>query len=104
MLNGLSVIEVSCPRSMLGGQILADLGADVLLIEPPGGSDGRRLGPFLDGRPGLEQSLAWAGLNRNKRGITLDLDTADGQAIAQALLAQADVVIEPAPARCPVHE
>ncbi|GAA5232504.1 hypothetical protein FOZ76_00475 [Verticiella sediminum] len=104
MLAGLSVIEVSCPHSMLAGQVLADLGADVLVIEPPGGAPGRRLGPFLDDRPGLEHSLTWAGMNRNKRGITLDLDSGDGLDIAAALIERADVLIEPAPARCTAHD
>lgn len=99
MLAGLKVLEVSCLHSMLAGQMLADLGADVLAIEPPAGAPGRREGPFLDGRLGPEASLAWQSLNRNKRGITLDIDTPDGQDILIRLAASADVVIEAAPAR-----
>lgn len=99
MLAGLKVLEISCLHSMLGGQILADLGADVITVEPPHGAAGRREGPFLQGRLGPEASLAWHGLNRNKRGITLDLDSPDGAEIFLQLAASADVVIEPAPAR-----
>ena len=99
MLAGLKVLEISCLHSMLAGQVLADLGADVITIEPPQGAAGRREGPFLEGRLGPEASLAWHSLNRNKRGMTLDIDTPDGQDILLRLAASADVVIEPAPAR-----
>lgn len=99
MLAGLKVLEISCLHSMLAGQILADLGADVITIEPPQGGPGRREGPFLDDRLDSEASLTWHALNRNKRGITLDVGTPDGQDIFLKLAASADVVIEPAPAR-----
>jgi crotonobetainyl-CoA:carnitine CoA-transferase CaiB-like acyl-CoA transferase len=99
MLAGLKVLEISCLHSMLAGQILADLGADVLVIEPPHGAPGRREGPFLQGRLGPDSSLAWQGLNRNKRGITLDLESPDGMEIFLQLAESADIVIESAPAR-----
>ena len=94
MLSNLRVIELSSPETMLAGQILADLGADVVSVEPPGGAAGRRLEPFVDDVPGLERSLAWLALNRNKRGITLARDDPDGQAILSALAERADVLIE----------
>ena len=94
MLSDIRVLELSTPGTMLAGQILGDLGADVVTIEPPGGARGRRLAPFIAGRPGLERSLTWHALNRNKRGITLDLGTPDGREIVAALLEQCDVLIE----------
>src|SRR5262249_42892125 len=81
MLDDIRVLEVSAPETMMAGRILADLGADVVLVEPPGGSAGRRLEPFLDDIPGLERSLTWRALNRNKRAITLNLNSADGHAL-----------------------
>ena len=99
MLDGVRVLELSQPQTMLAGQILADLGADVIAVEPPGGAAGRRLGPFLDDRVGLERSLAWHALNRNKRGVTIDVDGTDGRDAFERLAATADVVIEAAPAR-----
>jgi crotonobetainyl-CoA:carnitine CoA-transferase CaiB-like acyl-CoA transferase len=96
MLSNLRVIELSSPETMLAGQILADLGADVVSVEPPGGAAGRRLEPFVDDLPGLERSLVWIALNRNKRGITLARDDPDGQAILSALTERADVLIEAA--------
>lgn len=79
---------------MLAGRILGDLGADVVTVEPPGGGEGRRLPPFIDGRPGLERGLTWHALNRNKRGVTLDIAAPDGRSIAGTLLERFDVVIE----------
>lgn len=100
MLNGLRVLELSAPSTMLAGLMLADLGADVVVIEPPGGAAGRRMEPFLEGRIGLDRSLTWHALNRNKRSLTLDLEGPDGQDVLRRLAATADAVIECAPARC----
>ena len=94
MLDDVRVLEVSAPETMLAGRILADLGADVVVVEPPAGSAGRRLAPFLDGIPGLERSLTWHALNYNKRGVTLDLSSPDGKALMRDLAKKFDVVIE----------
>lgn len=94
MLAGIRVLELSSRETMLAGSILADLGADVIVVEPPGGADGRRLEPFLDGLPGLERSLTWQALNRNKRGMTLAIETPDGVALLRDLVQRFDVVIE----------
>ena len=94
MLDDIRVLEISAPETMLGGQILADLGADVVVVEPPSGAAGRRLDPFFDGVPGLERSLTWHALNRNKRGITLDLGGLDGREIFKSLASRFDVLFE----------
>ena len=94
MLSDIKVLEISSPTTMMAGRLLADLGADVIVIEPPAGATGRRLPPFQDNRPGLEQSLTWHALNQNKRGITLDLDAPDAKFALQALLKDVDIVIE----------
>ncbi len=99
MLDDVRVLEVSAPETMLAGRILADLGADVVVVEPVAGSSGRRLAPFLDGIPGLERSLTWHALNHNKRGVTLDLSSLDGKALMRDLATKFDVVIEAASAR-----
>jgi crotonobetainyl-CoA:carnitine CoA-transferase CaiB-like acyl-CoA transferase len=93
MLADVRVLELSAPETMLAGQILGDLGADVICLEPPGGAAGRRLEPFIGGLPGLDRSLTWHGLNRNKRGATLDLRHPDGAAVFATLASKADVVI-----------
>jgi benzylsuccinate CoA-transferase BbsE subunit len=100
VLNGLRILELSAPSTMLAGLVLADLGADVVVVEPPGGAAGRRMPPFLHKRVGLDRSLAWHALNRNKRSLTLDLDCPDGQDLLRRLAATADAVVEAAPARC----
>ncbi len=94
MLSDVKVLELSAPQTMLAGSILADLGAEVIALEPPGGAAGRRLAPFAGGEPGLERSLTWHALNRSKRGVTLDVAAPDGREILQALVERADIVIE----------
>ena len=98
MLDDVRVLEISAPETMLAGRMLADLGADVVVIEPPAGAAGRRIAPFLDDIPGIERSLTWQALNYNKRGVTLDLFSADGKALMRELAAKFDVVIEAADA------
>jgi benzylsuccinate CoA-transferase BbsE subunit len=79
------------------GKLLADLGADVIKIEPPGGDIERRIGPFYHDDPHPERSLTWFAAHTNKRGITLNLETADGQALWLALVRDADFVVESFP-------
>jgi crotonobetainyl-CoA:carnitine CoA-transferase CaiB-like acyl-CoA transferase len=91
-LAGLKVIELA--HIMAGpvcGLMLADMGADVIKLEKhPGGDDSRRfLPPDIAG-----ESAAFMMMNRNKRGIAVDLKSEDGKAVARRLLERADVVIE----------
>ncbi len=91
-LAGLKVVELA--HIMAGpvcGLMLADLGADVIKVEKvPGGDDSRRfLPPEIKG-----ESAAFMMMNRNKRGIALDLKREDGKAVLRRLLAGADVIIE----------
>ena len=76
------------------GKALADLGADVIKIEPPMGSPTRDIGPFVDGRQGLERSLFWAAYCANKRGVTIDLDSEEGREQMLRLVSGADILIE----------
>ena len=74
MLSGYRVLDLSDERGQLAGQILADLGADVILVEPPGGSRSRAVGPFVDGHEGDPESSLWFwSYNRGKRSVALDL-------------------------------
>ncbi len=93
-LTDLRVLDFSDERGLLCGQLLADLGADVVQVEPPGGSGARRLGPFLDARRDPERSLTWAAYARNKRGITLDLEREVDRTTARELVRRADFAIE----------
>ena len=96
MLQGIRVLEISAPETMMAGRILADFGADLIVLEPPGGAPGRRMEPFLNDIPGIERSLTWHAMNRNKRAITLDLNTADGRELAASLAHNFDAIIETA--------
>src|SRR3990170_4084474 len=87
-LAGIRVVDSSDERGELCGRLLADLGADVVRVEPPGGAPSRRLPPF--GPDGT--SLRFAVRNTNKRSVTLDLDT-DDQSRLDDLLSAADVWI-----------
>lgn len=91
------VLDLSDERGLLCGQLLADLGADVIVVEPPGGSPVRRLAPFYQDRPDPNGSLYWWAYNRNKRGVTLDFSSAQGKALMLQLVARADFLIESAP-------
>ncbi len=75
-------------------KLLADLGADVIKIEPPGGSPTRRRGPFAVGSSGTPLSLFWAAYCVNKRGVTLDIHSQQGADTLRALAQDADILIE----------
>lgn len=95
MLSGFRVLDVSDHRGQLAGQILADLGAEVILVEPPGGSRSRRVGPFVAGHEGDPESSLWFwSYNRAKRSVVLDLDDAEDKHRFVELVRSADVVIE----------
>ena len=94
MLTPFRVLDLTEGGCTLGGKMLADLGADVIKIEPPGGSPTRRIGPFWHNQVHPEYSLFWWAYNTNKRSITLNIQTADGAAIFRRLAATADFVLE----------
>ena len=94
MLDPYRVIDLTDERGNLAAFILAGLGADVVLVEPPDGAASRRRGPFAGDVDDGEHSLTFWGWNRGKRSVVLDLDTADGQAALAELCAGADAVIE----------
>jgi crotonobetainyl-CoA:carnitine CoA-transferase CaiB-like acyl-CoA transferase len=94
MLSPYRVLDLTDERGLLCGQILGDLGADVIQVEPPAGSPARRLGPFYGDEPLPEHSLFWWSYTRNKRSLTLDLDTPEGQATLRRLARSAHFLIE----------
>lgn len=94
-LEGVKVLDLSQGiAGPLCARLLADHGADVLKIEPPGGEPGRRMRPFHADEPGPERSLFFLLLNLNKRGITLAIDTPEGADLLRRLVREADIVIE----------
>ena len=91
-LSGYRVLDLSDERGLIAGRMLADLGADVAQVEPPGGSTAR-CSPPLD--PGGD-SFFFDAFAANKRGISADLDTGEGQRLIRQLAAVADILIESA--------
>jgi crotonobetainyl-CoA:carnitine CoA-transferase CaiB-like acyl-CoA transferase len=87
-------LDLSDEKGWLCGKLLGDLGADVIILERPGGDPSRNIGPFYHDIPDPEKSLYWFAFNNNKRGITLDIETKDGQEIFKRLVEGADFVIE----------
>ncbi len=89
------VLDLTTERGLLCGQILGDLGADVIKVEPPGGSPARRIGPFAGDRSDdTEASLYWWAYNRNKRGVTLDVAQPAGRELLLRLVERADFFLE----------
>ena len=78
-------------------KLLADLGADVIKVEPPEGDLSRRRGPFPDNRPDTEKSGLFAYLNLNKRGVVADLTQPRGRQLLSRLLERADILIHNLP-------
>jgi crotonobetainyl-CoA:carnitine CoA-transferase CaiB-like acyl-CoA transferase len=94
LLSPYRVLDLTDERGLLCGKILADLGADVIQIEPPGGSTARDIGPFYQGEVHPEKSLFWWAYTLNKRGITLNLETIDGRQLLQRMVQDAHFLIE----------
>ena len=94
LLEPYRVLDLTDERGLLASKILADLGADVIQIEPPGGSPARNVGPFYGDDPLPDKSLFWWAYAANKRSITLDLEQKDGCALLEKLVAKADFLIE----------
>jgi crotonobetainyl-CoA:carnitine CoA-transferase CaiB-like acyl-CoA transferase len=93
-LSHLRVVEVASGFSAAyAAKLLADLGADVVKVEPPGGDATRREGPFLHDRPDPETSGLHLYLNANKRGIVLDLERGPDRARLAALVDRADLLV-----------
>lgn len=98
ILDDIRVLDLSQGiAGPLCAKILGDFGADVIKVEPRGGDGARRLPPFFQDDPHPEKSLFFLLVNLNKRGVTLDLDHPEGQAMLRALARQADIVVESFP-------
>ncbi|MBI3953473.1 MAG: CoA transferase [Chloroflexi bacterium] len=97
LLGDVRVLDLADAKGVYCAKLLADLGADVVRVEPPGGDPLRNLPPFYHDQPHPERSLYWFHFNTNKRGITLDLERADGRALFRRLVQRADVLVETFP-------
>jgi len=97
-LEGLRVVEFTDELGSYCGRLLADLGAEVIKVEPAGGGIERRTPPFIQGfEPGPDTSLAFWVHNTSKKSVVLDLESDDGRATARRLALTANVIIEDNP-------
>lgn len=96
MLETCRVLDLTDHRGLVCGQILRDLGADVIHVEPPGGSGARRVGPFAGDVEHPERSLHWWAYARGQRSIVLDLDDRAGRDELLRLARGADFLVESA--------
>ena len=101
-LDGVRVLDLADEPGVYCGKLLADMGADVIKVEPPGGAAMRRIGPFFaDGNAGASgsdcnRSLFFWHYNTNKRSAIIDIETTQGRATFLRLAATADIIIETA--------
>src|SRR4029453_10840318 len=96
-LSGYRILDLCDAPGVLCTKILADLGADVIKVEPLAGNATRYRGPFYQEQTDPEKSLFFWYFHANKRSITLDLATSTGQALLYRLLATADALVETFP-------
>lgn len=94
-LEGIRVLDVTTTLGEMAGRVLADLGAEVIKIEPPGGADARHLPPFNESEsPRRGESLYWASVGRGKKSVMLDLTCGPDRDALLKLAATADVFLE----------
>jgi len=97
VLSPYRVLDLTDEKGLLCGKLLSDLGAEVIKIERPGGDPTRSIGPFYHDEADPEKSLFWFAFNTSKRGITLDIETANGQETLKKLVEGSDFVLESFP-------
>ena len=93
-LEHIRVLDLTMERGLYAGKQLADLGADVIKVEPLSGCQARYIGPFKNDIPDIESSLYFINFNTNKRSITLNLRSREGQEIFKKLVVKSDVIID----------
>ena len=93
-LKGIRVLDLAGASGVYCTKLLADLGADVIKIEQPGGDPMRRMAPYYHDEPDPEKSLYFWHFNTSKKSITLNLDTSDGREIFTKLAGTADILVE----------
>ena len=95
--DGLTVVELADRRNQWAGKLLADGGARVIQIEPPGGSPARRCGPFVDDVADPDRCLDYWWYNTGKQSVVLDIGRTPAQDLLRQLLTRADVFLESTP-------
>ena len=94
LLSGFRALDLTDEKGFACGKILSALGVETIKVEKPGGDPARAIPPFLHDEPGPEKSLHWSAFNTDKRSITLNLETPQGQDLFRKLVEKADFVLE----------
>ncbi|MGH7948385.1 MAG: CaiB/BaiF CoA transferase family protein, partial [Candidatus Binataceae bacterium] len=97
VLKGYTMLDLCDEKGALCGKIFADLGVDVIKVEPPNGCPTRRIPPFLDDQPGPDRSLYSLAYNAGKRSVTANLQSPEGCALVSELAKHADFLVESYP-------
>ena len=93
VLDGVRVVEITAEPGQYSGKMFADLGADVVKVEPPEGDPIRCQAPFAQDQPGVERSLRWWQFNSGKRSLALDVGCRDGRDLLGRLIDRAAIVL-----------
>ena len=93
-LDGVRILDLAGAEGQYCGRVLADLGAEVIKVEPPEGDPARRELPLMAGGSEGELGLGFVHFNTNKKSVVLDLDTPEGQSQFLRLASTADAIIE----------
>ncbi|MGZ6195636.1 MAG: CoA transferase, partial [Candidatus Binataceae bacterium] len=97
LLSGFRMLDLADEKGALGSKIFADMGADVIKVEPPQGCSTRRIPPFLDDLPDADRSLYFIAYQAGKRSVTLNLGSPDGRALLEDLVRKSDFLLESFP-------
>jgi crotonobetainyl-CoA:carnitine CoA-transferase CaiB-like acyl-CoA transferase len=97
MLGCYRILDLTTERAFICGRALADFGAEVIKIEPPGGDPARFRGLFPNDKVDPEKNLWWLAFNANKKSVTLDITTPEGKEIFKKLVRTADAMLESYP-------
>src|SRR5260370_30877938 len=94
LLKGLRVLDLTDEKAALGGKMFADLGAEVIKVEPPTGCSTRRIPPYLEDKADPDHCLYSIAYHAGKKSVTANLATDDGRALVADLAAKSDFLVE----------
>jgi len=94
LLTPYRILDLTGEHGLMCGKVLGDFGAEVILIEPPGGHPARSIGPFYKDERHSEKSLFWFAFNTSKKSVTLAITRSEGQKLLKELVQQTDIVVE----------
>ncbi|HUY38314.1 MAG TPA: CoA transferase [Candidatus Binataceae bacterium] len=94
LLRGFRMLDLADEKGALCGKIFADMGAEVIKVEPPRGCSTRTIPPFLEDLPGSDRSLYTIAYHAGKKSVTANLDSPAGRELVAALAANSDFLVE----------